>query len=72
MEFEDKKMLYEGDFLNGMMTGKGKMNFSNGMLYDGEWSDDYFCGEGSLELTDGRVIKGAWLESNLIEGSNVE
>jgi hypothetical protein len=31
MEFEDKKMLYEGDFLAGMMQGKGKMNFSNGI-----------------------------------------
>lgn len=46
MEFEDKKMMYEGDFLNGMMTGKGKMKFSNGMIYDGDWSDDHFCGEG--------------------------
>lgn len=30
MEFEDKKMIYEGQFLNGMITGKGKMLFSNG------------------------------------------
>ena len=30
MEFEDKKMVCEGDFLAGMMQGKGKMYFSNG------------------------------------------
>lgn len=50
MEFEEKKMVYEGDFVNGMMTGKGKMNFSNGMTYEGDWQDDCFCGEGSLTL----------------------
>jgi hypothetical protein len=31
MEFEEKKMIYEGDFLAGMMNGKGKMIFSNGI-----------------------------------------
>ena len=69
MEFEDKRMVYEGDFIAGTMTGKGKMSFSNGMQYIGEWSDDLFCGEGSLSILDGRVIIGTWLECNLIEGS---
>ena len=68
MEYEDKKMIYEGDFINGNMTGKGKMVFSNGLRYEGEWSDDQMMGEGVLNFGDGRVVKGAWVESNLIDG----
>jgi hypothetical protein len=40
MEFEDKKMIYEGEFLAGMMHGNGKMSFQNGVSYDGEWVED--------------------------------
>ena len=41
LEFEEKRMIYEGDFLNGLMSGeRGKMQFSNGMTYEGEWLDD--------------------------------
>jgi hypothetical protein len=68
MEFEDKKMVYDGCFVAGMMTGKGKMQFANGMHYDGEWQDDNMCGEGVLSLSDGRVVKGTWMESVLIAG----
>lgn len=35
MEYEDKKMLYEGHFVAGLMQGQGKMAFSNGMYYQG-------------------------------------
>jgi hypothetical protein len=36
LEFEEKKMVYEGDFVNGLMSGKrGKMVFNNGMSYEG-------------------------------------
>lgn len=40
MEFEEKKMIYEGNFLNGAMCGKGKMVFANGVIYEGEWNED--------------------------------
>jgi hypothetical protein len=69
MEFEEKKMLFEGEFLGGFITGKGKMNFSNGMTYDGEWLDDQFTGEGILYMGDGRLLKGTWNEGGLVDGS---
>jgi hypothetical protein len=72
LEFEEKRMIYEGDFVNGLMSGqRGKMQFSNGMTYEGEWLDDQFCGEGVLYLPpDGKnMIKGTWLECSLIEGT---
>jgi hypothetical protein len=68
MEFEDKRMVYDGEFKSGMMSGKGKIVYNNGMSYEGEWTEDHFYGEGTLLLQDGRVIKGTWLESNLIAG----
>jgi hypothetical protein len=68
MEFEEKRMVYEGDFLAGIMTGKGKMVFSNGLTYDGEWDQDCFCGEGTLYLNDGRLIKGTWNNGGLVDG----
>ena len=71
MEFEEKKMIYEGNFVNGAMFDKGKMVFSNGMIYEGEWNEDCFCGEGILNLNDGRLIKGIWMESSLIDGDMI-
>lgn len=68
MEFEEKRMVYEGDFEAGIMSGRGKMIFSNGLIYDGDWDTDCFCGEGTLFLNDGRLIKGTWNSGSLVEG----
>ena len=68
MEFDDKKLIYEGDFKNGVMEGYGKMFFSNGMVYDGEWQDDQMVGQGILSFPDGKVVRGVWNECDLIEG----
>jgi|LauGreDrversion4_2_1035121.scaffolds.fasta_scaffold126662_2 hypothetical protein len=71
MEYEDKRMLYEGMFVAGSLCGKGKLAFSNGMHYEGDWAEDDFCGEGILHLPDGRHIKGTWHEGNLVDGEMV-
>lgn len=72
MEYEDKKMLYEGHLVGGLIQGQGKMAFSNGMYYQGEWADNLFSGEGSLHLVDHRVVKGTWTECSLLEGDIID
>ena len=32
--------VYEGEWKDGNMHGKGKMTWSDGRVYEGEWEDD--------------------------------
>ena len=31
--------IYEGEFFDGNMEGRGVFRFSNGNMYEGEWKD---------------------------------
>ena len=47
MTWPDKSM-YEGQFLNGKMEGKGVKIWPNGTRHEGIWKNDNFYGDGSL------------------------
>lgn len=41
--------MYDGDWVNNMMTGQGKLYYHSGRLaYEGDWIDDNFNGFGVL------------------------
>ena len=40
--------VYEGDFIDGKRTGKGKYTWSNGDVYEGDWVNDNLTGKGKL------------------------
>jgi len=52
--------LYEGDWKNGKMNGRGKITFSNGAIYDGDLVDDKYEGYGKMCWADGDVYEGEW------------
>ena len=45
--------MYEGDFVDGNQTGKGKFTYANGNVYEGDWVDDVFVGKGKKHGDDG-------------------
>ena len=47
--FNDKEMIYVGDFKNDLREGKGNLfSVDNQYLYDGDWKNDKYNGSGSL------------------------
>jgi len=57
---------YEGSFVKGEKSGKGKYYFDEGM-YEGHFVSDKFHGEGIMIMNDGRTIRGDW-KNGLLEG----
>lgn len=61
-------MRYEGDFLTGKKTGKGKFEFE-GSFYEGDFVDGQFHGQGKYYFADsGKIYKGEFRDNN-IEGT---
>jgi hypothetical protein len=52
--------VYEGDFVLGKPTGKGKVTFKNGNVYEGDFLNNLFHGFGTLTTHDGEYV-GQWL-----------
>ena len=51
---------YEGDLVNGVPEGTGKMTSANGNVYEGEWKNGKREGQGKATAADGRIYEGAW------------
>lgn len=50
--------LYEGDFIDGKMHGKGKFTFANGNVYEGNFIDGKIFGTVKFTFPNGDVYKG--------------
>jgi hypothetical protein len=52
---------YEGEFVDGKMSGKGVRHFSNENIYDGDFSDDKPHGAGTFFKASDNIWKdGEW------------
>ena len=51
---------YEGDWLNGVRTGRGTYVFPSGSTYEGEWLAGRMQGTGTYTSGDGTRYEGAW------------
>ncbi|GBG32715.1 Phosphatidylinositol 4-phosphate 5-kinase 1 [Hondaea fermentalgiana] len=51
---------YEGQFLDGEITGRGIRQWADGSSYNGEWVWGERCGEGVLLSADGTKYEGAF------------
>jgi hypothetical protein len=56
----DGSEIFEGNLINGIKTGNGKMKFSNGDEYTGNWDNDYMSGNGTMKFSDGNEYTGNW------------
>ena len=66
--YENEKIVYEGDFINGLKEGKGIIIFGSKGKYEGEFKNDCFWGEGVFDWGDGRKYSGGW-KKNLMDGT---
>lgn len=61
----DEKKIYEGNWRQGKMHGRGKLVFANGKSFQGEFKDGVREGYGVLKLNSSRKISGNWSEDRL-------
>jgi len=54
--------VYQGDFVDGKKTGKGKYTSVNGSVYEGDFVDDKFSGKGKITWSDGAVYEGDFVD----------
>ena len=54
---------YQGDFVNGKKSGKGKYTFANGDIYDGEWVEDKMSGQGIYTFANGDKYEGEFVDN---------
>ncbi|CAF2082510.1 unnamed protein product [Brassica napus] len=52
--------IYEGDWDQGKISGKGKLIWSSGAKYEGDFSGGYLHGIGTMTSPDQSVYSGAW------------
>ncbi|CAL5214326.1 unnamed protein product [Lathyrus oleraceus] len=52
--------IYEGDWIDGKMTGKGLITWTSGSKYEGEFSGGYLHGQGTFTESNGCVYTGGW------------
>ena len=62
---EAKGGTYEGDWVNRVSHGQGRMVYSDGSVYVGGWKDFKFHGHGKLAQKEGVVFEGEWLEGRM-------
>jgi len=61
--------VYQGDFVNGNRTGKGKYTWGDGSSYEGDVYEGDFVngiqtGKGKYTWADGEVYEGDWVNGN--------
>ena len=60
--------VYEGDLINGKMTGKGRMVFANGNACEGDFVDGKMNGKGKFIWSEKGKWSGAVYEGDFVEG----
>lgn len=57
--------VFQGEFKNYMLNGKGKITSSNGLCAEGTFVDNKLHGEGELLGPDGFCVRGNFINGNL-------
>lgn len=62
--YEDNTV-YEGDFVNGIREGIGKLKFNDGTVYEGEFKKGQFNGKGILKFCDNKQYEGEFKDGKM-------
>ena len=54
--------VYEGEFTEGEITGRGRRTYPGGMRYEGDLFRGEKHGQGKLRYADGSEYDGGWVE----------
>ena len=67
MQYDSKKnkVIYEGNFKNGVRDGEGKMFFQNGDSYEGNFVNDVRQGHGVYHFKSGATWEGEFTEDKM-------
>ena len=66
----DDQTNYEGNIINGIKDGFGKLKFKDGTIYEGEFKDDKYNGKGKIIYSDNSEYEGEF-HNNLKEGQGI-
>ncbi len=68
---ENDRGIYEGDWKNDRIDGKGKMTWSTGEIYEGDWKNDMKEGLGiQYNINNSKEYEGSY-KNGLFEGKGV-
>ena len=56
---------YEGDFVNGEITGRGTYYYNNGDRYEGDYINGKRSGTGTYYFNNGDKYKGDWIDDKI-------
>ncbi|MCF0106000.1 MAG: hypothetical protein HUJ53_04510, partial [Holdemanella sp.] len=65
IKLSNYKYVYEGQLVNGMRHGYGRMEFRDGSIYEGKFEKDYFQGYGIYRFADGSIYDGFFKNGNM-------
>jgi hypothetical protein len=59
--FENGEAVYEGDFVNGLWNGFGRIDWRDGSIFEGEFREGEITGNGKMIYQNGDIYEGGWL-----------
>lgn len=60
--FAESEKVYEGDFVENLFQGKGKLSFKDGRVYSGDFVENKKHGNGTMVFPNGNKYIGGWRE----------
>ena len=67
-KFEFRTGIYEGEAIDNIPNGKGKVTFENGAYYEGEFLDGEFHGNGKAYIKEIGYCDGLWVKTQFVKG----
>jgi DNA-binding CsgD family transcriptional regulator len=64
----NERMIYVGEWVNGVKHGHGELTWPSGATYEGEWKNDKSHGHGTEKFSDGSVFTGTWSNDKIVGG----
>jgi hypothetical protein len=58
--YENAFFSYDGEWVNGIKHGKGKLSMRDGSFYEGDFQEGEIVGEGEFHFANGSTYKGSF------------
>ncbi|PNH00864.1 Radial spoke head 1 [Tetrabaena socialis] len=63
--YREGDYVYEGQFVEDVIQGRGTFTYASGSKYSGDWQANKYHGKGTYSWPDGRRYDGLWEESRM-------
>lgn len=68
IEYNNEKLIYNGDFKQGIMNGIGRLYIDEKILYSGNFKNNKFNGNGKIYNSNGLIYEGEFENNNPMNG----